>query len=210
MSKGAASLGVIVLAAGFGSRFREETGAFKLLAPLQGKPLVRHVTEAALDAALGPVVVVTGHGARQVRAALAGLDVSFIDNADYASGMASSLKAGLRALQADCAGALICLGDMPGVGARVLRALAQAFVAAPGTQVVVPTFNGERGNPVLLARGIFSRLEKLSGDQGARKVIGALTHGVVELAVDDAHVLLDVDTPQALNALQARQTKKPD
>lgn len=201
---------LVVLAAGFGSRFRDETGAFKLLAPLKGKPLVRHVVEAALDAALGPVLVVTGHEAKHVRAALAGLDVTFIDNADYASGMASSLKAGLHAVPLDCAGALICLGDMPGVSARILRDLGCAFVAAPGTQVVVPTFKGERGNPVLLARGIFPFLEKLTGDQGARKVIGALIQGVVELAVDDAHVLLDVDTPQALSALQDTQIKKPD
>ena len=158
-------------------------------------------TQAAREAGLSPIVVVTGHAAQEVRAALAGLEgLSFVHNAEHASGLASSLRAGIAALPVDCPGALVLLGDMPRVGAPVLRALVAAFRAAPGARAAAPVRNGERGNPALIGSGLFADVARLSGDAGARKLLAACA-GVVELAVEDDGVVIDVDTPDVLQAL---------
>jgi len=188
----------IVLAAGRAARM----GDNKLLAELAGKPLVRHAAEAACASAARPVVVVTGHDAERVRAALAGLDVTFVHNPDHATGMASSLRAGIAAIP-DAAGALICLGDMP----RVTPAHIGAIIAALDDDgaIVVPTCDRKRGNPVLLGRRHFAEVAALEGDVGARALIERNAAAVRWLALDDPAILLDVDTPAALATIRAEK-----
>src|SRR6476620_2823980 len=107
----------VLLAAGAATRFRKAAGALgpvtKLVAQHEGKPLVRHVAEAALAAGLAPLIVVTGHAQDAVEQALHDLTFTAVHNAAYASGMASSLKAGLAAVPADAQAAIVLLGDMP-------------------------------------------------------------------------------------------------
>src|SRR4051812_4976596 len=110
----------IVLAAGRSTRMG---AANKLSADVGGKPMVRHAVEAALASAASPVLVVTGHQAEEVRAALTGLAVRFVHNRDYAAGLASSLKAGIGALPEGAVGALVLLGDMPQITAADLDRL---------------------------------------------------------------------------------------
>jgi molybdenum cofactor cytidylyltransferase len=130
--------------------------------------------------------------------ALADLPVSFAHAADYADGMSASLKAAIGAFPADCAGALICLGDMPYVEPATLDGLASVFDPASGHVAVIPTHLGERGNPVLLGRALFPAIMRLSGDQGARKLLAAEDGRVIEFMVDDPGVLRDIDRPDAL------------
>src|SRR6187200_399930 len=101
-----ARIACIVLAAGRSTRMG---AANKLLAEVGCKPMVRIVVETALASTARPVLVVTGHQAAEVRAALAGLVITFVDNPDFALGLSSSLKAGIRAVPAICAGALVLL-----------------------------------------------------------------------------------------------------
>jgi molybdenum cofactor cytidylyltransferase len=190
----------LVLAAGRSSRMGE---ANKLTQILRGKPLLRHAVEAALASQASPVLVVTGHDADAVRQALEGLDVGFIHNPDHADGMASSLKAGLSALPQNAAGAVVLLGDMPNVTPAIMDRLIAA--ATHDAKAVVPTLLGRRGNPALLMRPILPDLLQLSGDQGARKLLEAAGDAVVEIAIDDPAIALDIDTPDALMA--ARQEK---
>lgn len=194
-----AEIGTVLLAAGLGSRFG---AAPKLLARLDGKPLVRHAAEAALGARPRPVVAVLGAHAEAVRDALAGLDLVRVDNPDYRTGLASSLRAGLAALPATCAAAIVVLGDMPRVTAAHLDRLAEAFAGAPELPAaVVPVQAGRRGNPVLLnLRRLGPDIARLTGDHGA----GPLLRGrpdVLEIPGDPA-TALDVDTPDALAALR--------
>ncbi len=196
-------IGAVVLAAGRSSRFRAEGGAetSKLVALLGGKPLVRHVAEAALASRARPVVVVTGHAREAVEAALAGLPVAFAHNAQFASGLASSLHAGVAALPADVAGALVLLGDMPAIEAPWLDSLIDAFAARPSALAVAPVHAGRRGNPVLLSRALFAALARLEGDEGARRLLReADPSGIVELEVESDGVTLDIDTPGELAA----------
>lgn len=193
-----APLGVLVLAAGRSTRMG---GPNKLLADVAGKPLVRHAVEQALAARIGPVVVVTGHMGGEVRAALAGCNVTFADNPAFAEGLSTSLKAGITALP-EVAGVAVLLGDMPEVSAAVLRRLAGVFREHPTARAVVPTSLGERGNPVIIARSLFPAVQGLAGDIGARRLIEAAGTDVVEVPVDDPGIHRDIDTPEALAALR--------
>ncbi|MGV7031920.1 nucleotidyltransferase family protein [Methylobacterium symbioticum] len=188
--------GIVLLAAGRGIRFGARP---KLLAALDGRPLVRHAAETALATRLRPVVVVLGAQAAPVRAALAGLDLAFVENPDFAAGLSTSLKAGLAALPERCAGAVVMLGDMPRVMPALVARLADAF---DGSQAaVVPVAGGRRGNPVLLnRRRLAAELAGLDGDRGAGPLLAARAD-VLEIPGDPGSGL-DIDTPEALAALQ--------
>jgi molybdenum cofactor cytidylyltransferase len=190
----------LVLAAGRGTRMG---GPNKLMAEVEHKPLLRHAVEAALGSAARPVMVVTGHEASKVEAALAGLDVTLVHNPAFAEGLSTSLKAGLAALPEETDGALVLLGDMPRVGPALLNRLIDAFGPERGALAVVPVRDGRRGNPVLLPRRFFSEMQSVTGDVGARGLLGAHGEAVVELPVADEASFVDVDTPEALQALRA-------
>jgi molybdenum cofactor cytidylyltransferase len=194
-------VGAIVLAAGKSSRFRARGGAepTKLVAKLEGEPIVRQVAEAALAAKARPVVVVTGYARNSVEAALADLDLGIAFNPNFASGLASSLKVGLAALPPDVAGSVVLLGDMPRVGAPLIDSLIRAFVARKDALAAVPLHDGRRGNPVLLGRWLFEAAMRLTGDEGARRLIGALSGGeLVEVEASGMGVTFDIDTPDDL------------
>lgn len=196
-------VGAIVLAAGASSRFRAGGGhdPTKLVAKLGGKPIVRRVAEAALAAKARPIVVVTGYARASVEAALADLEVNVAFNPEFASGLASSLKAGLSAMPQDVAGSIILLGDMPRVGAPLIDALIEAFLARKDALAAVPLHDGRRGNPVLLSRGLFGTAMRLEGDEGARRLIGALSADeLVEVEAPDMAATFDIDTPDDLAA----------
>lgn len=196
-------IGAVVLAAGRSARFRAAGGLepSKLVALLDGEPLVRHVARAALGSRARPVVVVTGHAREAVEQALADLPVVFAHNPAFASGLASSLQAGVAALPPGAGGALALLGDMPGVEAALLDRLIEAFAAHPRAIAAAPVHAGRRGNPVLLARALFPALAGLEGDEGARRLLREAEPGsVVEVPVDSDAVTLDIDTPDALAA----------
>ena len=191
----------VVLAAGRSSRFRAAGGAeeTKLIATLDGEPIIRRVVQAALVSRASPVVVVVGHARAAVEAALAGLAATVAFNPDYATGLASSLRVGLRATPAGAGGALVLLGDMPRVEAPLIDALIDAFEAQPNALAVAPTQGGRRGNPVLLGRALFGRAMLLDGDEGARRLLGALPKSdVVEIAATGSDAAFDIDTPSDL------------
>ena len=190
----------VILAAGRSSRFIEKNGggASKLLAGIAGEAMIVRVVKAAIASQARPVVVVVGHQQAEVRAALAGLDVTFVENPHYAEGLSTSLKAGLTALPKEIDGALVQLGDMPSVPAATLDILIAAFNPLEGRAIVVPTAGGKRGNPVLWGRAFFDEMGKLQGDVGARHLIGTYPEAVAEVAMQDDGVLLDIDEPAAL------------
>ncbi len=190
----------VVLAAGRSTRMG---GPNKLLEEINGKPLVRIVTEQVLASRAGPVIVVTGHQRERVEHALAGLRVSFVHNPDFAGGLSTSLKAGIKAVPAEADGTLVTLGDMPQVSAALLDRLIATFDPERGALVVVPTFDGKRGNPVLWARRFFPDLMAVEGDVGARHLIAGYAEAVTEVPVEDAAALTDIDTPEALTAVRA-------
>ena len=193
----------VILAAGRSTRMG---GPNKLLAELSGKPLVRTVTEQAIASGASGVIVVTGHQSAEVEKALAGLKVKFVRNPDFAAGLASSVKSGIAAVPADADGAVVCLGDMPLIDARLIDRLIAAFAPDRGNLIAVPVSGGRRGNPVLWSRRFFDELMKLDGDIGARHLIAKHNQAVAEVPVEGHGAFLDIDTPEAL--LAARQAQR--
>lgn len=191
-------IAAVILAAGRATRFRAaSTLPTKLTALWRGMGLVRHVAEVALASQARPVIVVTGFARDAVEAALAGLPLAFVHNADFASGLAGSLKAALETVPGECAGALVMLGDMPQVRPATLDAMISAF-RHRDARALVPVHNGQSGNPVLVGRTLFSEIASLSGDQGARRLLSTLQAGVIAWACDDPGILADIDTPDGL------------
>jgi molybdenum cofactor cytidylyltransferase len=195
--RGGQRIAAVVLAAGRASRM----GSNKLIAELDGEPIVRRTVRAVLASRARPVVVVTGHEAEAVRAALAGLDVRLVHNPDFADGMSTSLRVGVAAAGAVGA-ALICLGDMPRLEARHLDAVIDAYRTGDPDEIIVPTCDRKRGNPVLWPHSYFAEIAELSGDVGARALIDRHAEQVRLLAIDDPAILVDVDTPAALAELR--------
>ena len=191
----------IILAAG---QSRRMGGVNKLLADIEGAPMVARVAEAVAASKAAPVVVVTGHQPNRLAEALADREFRFVHNPDYAEGLSTSLKHGLAALPDDLDGALICLGDMPFVSPAHLDKLIAAYDPVEGRAICVPTFNGKRGNPVLWDRRYFAAMAEVAGDVGARHLIGENEEAVCEVAVADDGVLVDLDTPDALARQAAR------
>ena len=187
-------IAALVLAAGQSRRM----GANKMLAEIGGLPMLAGVVDRVLRSQAYPVLVVTGHQAERARQALGDRPVAIVENADFAQGLSTSLKAGLRALPDDVDGVVVCLGDMPRVTAAHIDRLIAAFNPVEGRAICVPTYGGRQGNPVLWDRSFFPEMLALSGDAGAKRLIGAHSESVVEVAMPDAGVLLDIDTPQAL------------
>jgi molybdenum cofactor cytidylyltransferase len=196
-----APVAAIVLAAGRSTRMGE---ANKLLCGIAGAPMVRHVAAATLGSRARPVLVVTGHQEAAVRAALAGLTVTFVANPDYASGLMSSLKAGIAALPQGIAGALVALGDMPMLRPADFDRLIEAFLAAGTGNIVVPVYRGRRGNPVLWPAAYFANILALEGDTGARQLFASHAAAIREVPIAAAAVLEDIDTPEALAELTRR------
>ena len=201
--EGNRNIAAVILAAGRSTRMG---GPNKLLAELAGKPLVRIVTEQALASGASGVIVVTGHQAAEVEKALSGLKVKFVRNPDFAAGLASSVKTGIAAVPANADGAVVCLGDMPLIDARLIDRLIEAFAPDRGELIAVPVSDGRRGNPVLWSRRFFTELMSLDGDIGARHLIAKHAEAVAEVPVEGHGAFLDIDTPEALAA--ARQDKR--
>jgi molybdenum cofactor cytidylyltransferase len=197
-------ISALILAAGRATRFGAGADDSKLLAALEGKPLVRHVAGAALASQAAEVIAVTGHAAEGVRQALAGLDLRLVHNADFATGMASSLKAGLAALDPRASGVVVLLGDMPRITSAIIDRLITHFETGGATaDAAVPVREGRQGNPVLLGRALFAALDTLNGDQGARRILSEPGRRVLLCSVEDAAIEVDVDTRDALENLRA-------
>ena len=192
-------IGGVILAAGQAKRF----GSQKLLAPLDGRPLIQHVIDAANASALEDIVIVVGPNADDL---LTRVDIGrtrVVRNPDPARGLASSLQAGLSALDPLLHAALILLGDMPGVTANLIGDLVTRGRDTRAT-AIVSVWRGRRSPPVVLHKSLWPAAFALEGDVGMREVLGAHAD-VIELAVtDDLGSLEDIDTPGDHDALARR------
>ncbi|MGQ7846135.1 NTP transferase domain-containing protein [Granulosicoccus sp. 3-233] len=207
--RGTGNLGVaaLVLAAGSSRRFGEHN---KLLATQTGKPLLTHVLDAVGHSGLDSALVVTGHDAEsveqlcQIADQRASLPISTVHNALHASGMASSLICGIGELgEAGVDAVIVCLADMPEVTASVMQSLLAAYRLNPGKALYIPTYQGQRGNPVLIAASLFDSVLRLEGDVGARVLARDFPDCVQEVPCDSAGILKDIDEPSDLQPTMA-------
>jgi molybdenum cofactor cytidylyltransferase len=184
----------LLLAAGGARRFKSQ----KLVAAYRGAPLVVHAAR-AVRAATDALIAVVGHDAEPVRRALADIGASVVDNGDWESGLASSIRRGVEAMPASAEALVVAVGDQPGLDPAVIRAVTARF-RETGVPIVSASYRGVRGHPVLFARSGFPELQQLDGDAGARLLIERSAERVSYVEVD-ADMPPDVDTIEQLAAL---------
>lgn len=177
----------LILAAGAGRRF----GGGKLLADLDGAPVIRRVADRVAATGFAEVVVVTGADGAALHDALEGVDCRILGAPDWDEGMAASLRAGIAAIDRQSAGVCVFLGDMPLVPVGLSGALAEA--AGRAGYAARPRCEGKPGHPVAFTRTAFADLLTLAGDAGATALLKARSD-VAYLDTADRGVLLDIDT----------------
>jgi molybdenum cofactor cytidylyltransferase len=184
-------IGAAILAAGQAKRM----GQPKQLLLLDGKPLVWHVASQACRAGLQQVVVVSGAYAPEVTQALTGLPVQIVHNPDWAAGQATSVAAGVKAL-GPVKAVLFMLADQPLVNAMLINELISAYRQG-GASIIAPRCQGQPGNPVMFELAVWRQaLLRLSGDEGARRILRDNSSCVRYVEVGDPEVFLDADTPE--------------
>ena len=191
------SIGAVILAAGMSSRMGEP----KQLLRLGEKTLLGQVLDNARSAALDEIVLVLGAAAESIRQRVDLSKIKVVINSSYQQGMGTSLGAGLAALEPAINAALILLADQPFVRPTTLDRICEEYRRSHA-QIVIPLYNGFRGNPVLLDRSVFPEVTALSGDVGCRAIFGNHLEGIVKLPVDDVGILLDIDSKADFDKLQ--------
>jgi len=200
--RSAPTIAAVVLAAGRSRRMAPHNKL--LIADKTGKSMIARVVDNVLSSKARPILVVTGHQAEQIETALGGRPVRYVNAPDYAAGLSASLKAGVAAVPPECAAALICLGDMPLVTGRMIDRLLSAYDPDEGRSIVLPVFHGKQGNPMLWDRRFFREIMDITGDSGARFLLGRHIEQVAEVEMADDSVLRDFDTTDSLASMPQR------
>ncbi len=193
---------IIMLAAGRSKRMR---GDDKLLRTVNGIPLLRHCTQTALNSDAKNCVVVIGKDADEHRKALVGMSVTIVEATDADLGMSASLRAGLLALDHTPKSVFVAFSDMPDLTTDHFNTLINMYNTLEGSPILCPvTQNGSRGHPVLFDAAYLENLTALEGDVGAKSILKSVPDAVHEVQMDDA-VIMDLDTPEAWAAWEAKQ-----
>lgn len=200
-----ALIAAVVLAAGVSSRM----GKPKQTVPLNGVPMLEMVLEILHKSNVGRIVVVLGANAAEVRKRIGFADETVVVNPRFAEGMSGSLKLGLRHVGRGADAAIVALGDQPFVLPLTIDALVAAYEES-GALIVIPTYHGVRGNPVLFDKSVFPQIARIRGDMGAKSVVQENAADVLEVDVPDEGVLVDIDTPSDLaRRMEVRRKKSP-
>lgn len=187
------ALGAVILAAGLSSRM----GHYKPLLCVDGISMIRHVYNSMRQTGADPIVIVTGYRREDIERHLAGLDITFVHNPDYAhTQQLDSLRLGLRALTGKCRRVLICPADVPLVAPETVAKLLKQEGA-----FIRPSYHGEKGHPVIMDAGLIGQVEAFRGEGGLRGAIESAHVSICDVPVEDRGTTLDNDTPQDFQQL---------
>lgn len=187
-------LAAVILSAGASSRM----GRPKALLPYREGTFLEHLIEVTRDPRIGVTRVVLGAGAEEIRT-IANLDPSVVVmNAEWEHGQLSSIRAGLRSLEGnEIDGMVLCPVDHPLVSARLVSELVERFYAGKKA-IVLPTYNGRRGHPVIFSKALFGELLAAPEDTGARAVVWAHAGDLLEVPTDEEGIILNLNDPDML------------
>lgn len=190
------SIAAVILAAGVSSRARRN----KLMVKIGGKPLFMKAVEAAVRSKASPVFVITGHDAENLEEHLENIDINILRNHDYASGVKTSIRLGLKSVPSSCDGALLIPADMPNITAEYLNRMIKSFNKGKERQLLVSAYGGHKYNPVLWSSDLYPTADLVPEDSHLRQVF--LEHSdYLSLVESDAETCLDVNFPNDLELL---------
>jgi molybdenum cofactor cytidylyltransferase len=195
-------ISAIILAAGLSSRM----GIPKQLLKLGGKPMVRIVTENVLASRVDEVLVITGHQAQEIRAAITDLPVKILFNPDYVQGQGTSLALGVEAINAKAEAFLVFMADQPLISATLINMVVSEFEKRR-CLALRPVYRGKPGHPVILDCALGAEVKTLKGDEGARQVLKQLGNKMEYVTVQDESAIFDVDTLETYEMLKNKDNK---
>ncbi len=194
----------LILAAGKSERM----GRPKPLLPLEGETFLSRIIRNVEDSRLTEWIVVLGHRHEEILAQAKMPANRTILNADYELGQLSSLKCGLGALNwQKLDGVMVILSDHPLISTAIINVLVENFSAENGL-IVIPTFQGKRGHPVIFGKSLFAELSSAPLETGAKSVIRAHQRDILHIPVEEEGILVDVDTQSDYAKLLWRFTQQ--
>lgn len=197
----------IVLAAGMSVRL----GCPKQLVRAGGEYLLERVLDEALASSLDRIILVLGHRAGEVLAALKARQdherFRILVNPDFCDGMSSSLRAGIESVRDAFSAIMVILGDQPFIGSELINLLIRRFRSSQN-DICVPVCRGRRGHPVIIGRRFFDDVMSTSGDIGARQILKSNPENILCVEISDSRIFFDVDTPADIRNLEARFSQK--
>jgi molybdenum cofactor cytidylyltransferase len=192
-------LSAIVLAAGMSTRM----GQNKMLLDFKDKPLIAHAVDTLLASEIDEVVVVLGNEADKVQEKLRGRPVKLVENPDFREGLSTSVRTGVNAVSRQAEGIMVYLADQPLLQPADVNRILRAFTHAKDVRksIVVPFFDGQRGNPVLLDSSYREEILGVVGDVGCKGVIKRYPDQVFVVEMETDHVIRDMDTTEEYEAV---------
>ena len=189
-------ISAILLAAGESNRM----GQPKQLMPFSQSTILERSIDNLLNSKVSETIVVLGYREEEIRKTIADKPVKTAINPDYQQGMSTSIIAGLKQVDKRAPAVLIALGDQPFVDTQTINSLVEAFIANR-KGIIIPVYQGRRGNPVIVSIKYKSELLNLKGDVGGREIIKRHPDDVLEVEVNCDDILLDIDTIESYTSI---------
>ena len=187
-------ISAILLAAGKSKRMGKKN---KLVKEIKGKPLIKHALENILSSSVDELIIVLGYQEKIIRSVIEkNSKIKIVYNKDFDSGMASSIKTGLQHISKKNNFFFICLADMPLVNTKIYDDLIKN---KKKNEIIIPTFNGLQGNPILFSKTMKNKLMAINGDAGAKKILEMFKEKIFNLETNDKSVVQDFDTEENFN-----------
>ncbi|MBM9604468.1 nucleotidyltransferase family protein [Desulfopila inferna] len=184
-------------------------GEVKSLLPFGKSLLLGLVINNVWESILSHTIVVLGSDADRIRKMIDFKDATVVFNPDYRRGQSSSLKAGLQAVDSDTDGVMFLLGDQPFIDPKLINTLIGEWRKQPAA-IIIPVYDGKRGNPVVAHRNIFPMIRKISGDSGLRQIFQKLKGDIREVEIADPGILMDIDTVEDYRELLLYAQKRQE
>jgi len=182
-------ISAILLAAGQSKRMN---GVNKLTKEIQGIPLIKLSVKNILASSINELIIVLGHQKEIIEKLIDKNEkIKFVFNKNFESGMASSIKTGLNNLSEKTEAFFICLGDMPMVNSDIYNQLIQS---KNNKEIIVPTYNGQQGNPILFSKSIKEKIMTIQGDVGAKKILELNKNKILNVEVGNQSIRKDFNT----------------
>jgi len=189
-------IAAILLAAGQSKRMAGEN---KLTKEIQGTPLIKHSVKNILASSIDELIVVLGHQKEIIEKLIDKNEkIKFVFNKDFENGMASSIKTGLNNLSKKTEAFFICLGDMPMLSPDIYNKLIKS---KDNKEIIVPTYKGQQGNPVLFDKSMKEKVLDIRGDVGAKKILGLNKATVLNLEINNQSIVKGFNTQSDFSSL---------